>query len=85
MGFKTITIKEDVYKELLEEKGKEESFSEFFDKLMKEKKKKPDIMKFAGAWNKMSDKEFEKINKSIKELRESADKNFKERIKRLNK
>ena len=83
MGFKTITIKESVYNELLRAKGKEESFSNFLGELVETKKKKVDIMRFAGAWNGMSNKEFEKVKNSMKELRESADTNFKERMKRL--
>lgn len=35
MTFKTITIKEDIYKMLLSIKGTNESFSNFFERLMK--------------------------------------------------
>ena len=80
MGFKTITIKEDVYKELLKVKGEEESFSEFFDKLVK--KKKPDLMKFAGTW-KMSNAEWKRIERKMKKRRELAGKNYRERLERM--
>ncbi|GEM_PF-1904310 len=83
MGFKTLTIKEDVYNELIVAKGKDESFSEFFHKLVDEKRKKPDISRFYGAWSDMSESEFEKVTKRMKAFRKSADDNFKERVKRL--
>ena len=83
MKFKTLTIKEAVYKDLLKTKGEKESFSDLFGRLIKETRSKPNLMKFAGAWANLSEKEFEKIKKAIKELRESADKNFEERMKRL--
>ena len=82
MAFKTITIKERVYKELEKAKEKGESFSDFFERMIKEKKKSPDIMKFAGAWKDMPDEEFERIKKSMKEFRESANKSWEERLKR---
>ena len=83
MGFKTLTIKDKVYGKLMKVKHKEESFSEFLDKLVETSSKKVDIMKFAGAWNKMSDEEFKKMKKAIVGFRESANKNFEERMKRL--
>jgi len=82
MVFKTITIKESVYKELLSAKGKEKSFSEFLDKLVKEKKKSPDLSKFYGAWE-MSDTEWKRIERDMKKRREGADKNYRERLERL--
>jgi predicted CopG family antitoxin len=33
---KTITIKDDVYKKLIAQKGKDESFSDLFERLVKE-------------------------------------------------
>lgn len=81
MRFKTLTIKKNVYEKLIIAKPKEESFSKFLDRIVEVKPKKVDIMKFAGAWKDMPDEEFERIKKAIKELRESADKNFEERMK----
>ena len=83
MGFKTLTIKEKVYGKLVKVKPKAESFSEFLDRLVEVKTKKVDVMKFAGAWSKMSDEEFKKIKTALKEFRGSADKNFEERMKRV--
>ncbi|MBI2543600.1 MAG: antitoxin VapB family protein [Candidatus Aenigmarchaeota archaeon] len=78
MGFKTITIKEEVYKKLLRAKNNEESFSEFLDKTVS---KRPNIERFYGAW-KMSKKDAESIKKTIRKYREDATENFHERIKR---
>lgn len=80
MGFKTITIKDEVYRDLLKLKRKDESFSELFERLTK--REKPDLMRFAGAW-KMSDDEWKRIEKTLKERRRSADESFEERVKRL--
>lgn len=80
MGFKTITIKENVYEKLMKAKGKDESFSDFLGKVVEEKK--PDLMKFAGAWKDMPDEEFDRVKKAMKEFRESFDKDWEQRSKR---
>lgn len=80
MRFKTLTIKEAVYNELLKTKGSEESFSNFLGRLVR--KSRPDFTKFYGAWN-VSEKEWDKIEKLLKRRRKEADKNYRERIKRL--
>ena len=36
MGFKTITIREDIYKKLLAIKRRDESFSDLFERLVRE-------------------------------------------------
>jgi predicted CopG family antitoxin len=80
MAFKTITIKEEVYEKLLKAKGKDMSFSEFLEKSVESRK--PDLMKFYGAWD-MGNNEWKRIERILKERRRSADKNFEERVKRL--
>ncbi len=80
MGFKTITIKEEVYEKLMKAKNKEESFSDFFSKIVE--KRKPNLMKFYGAWSNMPEEEFERIKKSMKEFREAFNKSWEERKKR---
>ena len=62
MAFKTITIKERVYKELKSVKGKDESFSRLLERLVKSKK--PGLKRYYGAW-KGDKKEFEKIEKTL--------------------
>ncbi len=80
MPFKTITIKEEVYKKLMKAKGGEESFSDFFGRIVE--KKKPDLMRFAGAWSKMSKEDFEKVEKSMKKYRKSFNRSWEDRKKR---
>lgn len=80
MGFKTLTIKEEVYEKLMKAKGKEESFSDFLERTVS--KEKPDLMKFYGAW-KMSKEEAEKVKKTIREYREVTNKRFHERVKKV--
>ena len=82
MPFKTLTIKESAYKEILKLKKKDESFSDFFERIAKEKKKKPDLTRFYGAW-KISDEEWNRIEETIKKRRNSADKNYRERLEKL--
>ncbi len=81
MSFKTITIKDRVYEELIKIKGEDESFSDLFEKMVR--KEKPDLSRFYGVW-KMNDREWKKIEKAIKERRDSADSNWKERGKIVN-
>lgn len=77
MGFKTITIKDSVYRELLKAKG-DESFSEFFEKMVKGRK--PDLRKFYGAW-KMSGREWKRIEGAIKKRRDDRD--YRKKLQRL--
>lgn len=48
MAFKTITIKEGVYKRLSNIKKKNESFSELLARLAKTRR--PNLMRYYGAW-----------------------------------
>jgi len=57
---KTLTIKDKVYEELVNIKGKEESFSDLFERLAK--KEKAGIMEFAGF---LSKETAEKMKKDI--------------------
>lgn len=79
MGFKTITIKEKVFREISKAKGKDESFSDFFEKIVH--KKKPDLLKFAGAW-KLTKEEEERMDRERKEFRKKFEEEFEERVKR---
>jgi len=82
MGFKTLTIKESVYRDLLKAKKEGESFSKFFDRITKEVKSKPNLMRFAGAL-KMSGEEYRKVKSAVKEHRKAFNRSFKERLERL--
>ncbi len=78
MGFKTLTIKEEVYKKLMSKKGEGESFSEFLDKLSD--KAKPDLMQFFGAWKNIPQRDIEKARK---EFREKSNRDAEERFKKI--
>lgn len=81
MRFKTLTIKDAVYRELLKVKNREESFSNLFSRMIKEGKSKPDLMKFAGAW-KITKGEYKDVKASVADYRKSFNKSFKERLER---
>lgn len=80
MAFKTITIKERVFRELSKAKGADESFSDFFERMVHERK--PDLMRFAGAWKPMKNGEKETIRSAMKEFRLDFEGSFKERLSR---
>lgn len=61
MATKTISIMEDVYKLLVRNKMKGESFSDELRRVFSKKKK---ITEFAGAWE-MTEKEAEEMKKNI--------------------
>ncbi|MBS3080613.1 antitoxin VapB family protein [Candidatus Pacearchaeota archaeon] len=69
MATKTISIMDDVYKLLLINKGKNESFSDVIRRILIRKK---DIMEFAGMWKNVSDKDIKEMKKIIGELRDSS-------------
>ncbi|MGB9659115.1 MAG: antitoxin VapB family protein [Nitrososphaerales archaeon] len=64
MGFKTITISDEAYKRLKRLKGKKESFTDIIIKLSEGK---GNIIKHAGKWNDMDDKEAEDFFKIVEE------------------
>jgi predicted CopG family antitoxin len=53
MVSKTISVTEDVYNELLRAKGKNESFSEFFTRMLSEQRK--NLEESFGTWKLTSD------------------------------
>lgn len=75
MATKTISIMDDVYKLLLMNKGKNESFSDVIRRILIRKK---DIMEYAGAWKNISDKDIKEMKENIKELRNSSTKQLME-------
>ncbi|ASJ08213.1 antitoxin [Thermococcus siculi] len=65
---KTITISDDVYKELLRIKG-DKSFSELFRELLRERKGNADALRhIAGI---LDEEEYKESKKRIKELEEA--------------
>jgi predicted CopG family antitoxin len=77
---KTLTIKNKVYEELVTIKGREESFSDLFERLAK--KEKRGIMEFAGF---LSKEEGNKVKKAISGYKKKSRKMDLEREKRLEK
>lgn len=65
MGFKTITISDQAYKRLQKLKGKGESFT---DVIVKLSEAKGDILRHAGGWKDMSDKETDELMKSLRDM-----------------
>lgn len=78
MPFKTITIKDYVYKELLKAKRESESFSSLFERLVK--RGRPDIYKYFGGW-KATAKEVKSVNAELARARKSLDEDFSKRLK----
>ncbi len=78
MAVKTLTIKERVYAKLKEDKRPDESFSDYFERLIKNKK--PNYFKIVGIW---SEKKAEAIRSSIKKARKEDEALSKEREKRI--
>lgn len=65
MGFRTISVSDEIYKKLVSLKHGRESFNEFFERLWK--REKLDLKKFFGTW-KMSDLEQKEMNKDLKKM-----------------
>jgi len=78
MTFKTIKIKRSAYKGLTRSKGPDESFSELFTRLIRNKKK-PDLMEFYGAWG-STEAEKKAVDDAISAHRASADKDWERRM-----
>lgn len=80
MAVKTITVTEEAYKALANEKKKDESFSEVILRTHK-RGNIEDIMKFAGAWSDMGDEEAEQIKKRIGKMSKRAMKNVARKVR----
>ena len=76
-----MTIKKAVYDTLVEIKGESESFSDLFERMAS--REKPDLLKFAGAWSKLSPKEMKDVSARMKNWREDAEKSFARRVNAL--
>jgi len=73
-SFKTITIKKEVYQDLVKAKDSKESFSAMFKRLLKEKK--PALSEFYGAW-KLEKGEEKTLDKAFKKFRKEFEESFK--------
>ncbi|MBI2550307.1 antitoxin VapB family protein [Candidatus Woesearchaeota archaeon] len=66
MVTKTLTITKDAYERLKMLKRPDESFSKVIKRITEDKQ---DIMRFAGILSDLSEKDFEEMKQSIRELR----------------
>ena len=73
MPFKTITIKKDVYRQLIKAKHAKESFSRFFARILHERN--PDLKTFYGAWELEKD-EVKKVSAAMKKMRSELEESF---------
>ena len=71
MATKTITVTEEAYISLANEKKKDESFSELINRKFT---KKRSIMEFAGTWSDMGEEEANRLHKHIEDIRKRAGK-----------
>lgn len=80
MVSKTITIKTDVYHQLMGVKGRNESFSRLFERLLREKR--PNLLRFAGAW-KLSPEETRRLKRVIVDFRRDFEESYQRQQKQL--
>ena len=79
MTFKTLTIKHAVYRDLVKAKQSGESFSDLFERMLREKR--PNLLEFAGAWT-FEKGEREKMHAAVMERRKRADDEWSKRLAR---
>ena len=68
MGYKTISLRDEVYKNLVKIKTKDESFSDVISRLMQ----KRSLLDFAGLWADVPEEKIEEITKELEEMRDST-------------
>lgn len=68
MGYKTISLRDEVYKNLVKIKTKDESFSDVISRLMQ----KRSLLDFAGRWADVPEEKIEEITKELEEMRDST-------------
>lgn len=67
VAFKTISLSDKVYRKLKAEKRGGESFSDVIERLLA--MKQPSLLKYAGAWKRLGERELREIRARIEELR----------------
>ncbi|MGD2247556.1 MAG: antitoxin VapB family protein [Candidatus Methanofastidiosia archaeon] len=68
MGYKTISLRDDVYENLAKIKTKDESFSDVISRLMQ----KRSLLDFAGRWADVPEEKIEEITKELEKIRDST-------------
>lgn len=69
MGYKPISLKDDVYESLAKMKAKNESFSDVISHLMRRRS----LLDFAGRWADVPEEKIEEITKELETIRHSRD------------
>jgi len=67
MGQRTIALREDLYRRLRKEKGADESFSDVIQRLLESRQ--PSLLKYAGAWGPISEREYRRIRSRLDAIR----------------
>lgn len=65
MGFKTLTISDEAYRRLQRLKEKSESFTQVILRLSEGR---GDILRHAGGWKDMTDKEADEITETLRKM-----------------
>ncbi|KYK28763.1 MAG: antitoxin VapB family protein [Theionarchaea archaeon] len=69
MGYKTISLRDDVYEALVKMKAKNESFSDVISRLMRRRS----LLDFAGRWADVPEEKIEELTKELETIRDSRD------------
>ncbi len=75
MVYKTISLPESIYNQLIKYKSKNESFSETIKRLLE--KQQPSLLTFAGRWK---DVDVEHLKMEIKRQRDESDERLNDRL-----
>lgn len=68
MGYKTISLRDDVYETLAKMKAKNESFSDVISRLMHRRS----LLDFAGRWADIPEEKIEELTKELETMRDST-------------
>jgi predicted CopG family antitoxin len=68
MGYKTISLRDDVYETLVEMKAENESFSDVILRLMRRRS----LLDFAGRWADVPQGRIEELTKELETIRDST-------------
>ncbi len=68
MGYKTISLRDDVYETLVKMKAENESFSDVISRLMYRRS----LLDFAGRWADIPREKIEEITKELETIRDST-------------
>ena len=67
-GYKTISLRDDVYESLLKMKTRNESFSDVISRLMHRRS----LLDFAGRWADIPEEEIKELTEELETMRDST-------------